>query len=306
MKKKAFITGGNGFLGRCLIKNLLKKNYQIYSPSSKQLNLLNKKKLFKLTKRFDKIFHLAAWTQAGDFCLKNSGSQWIINQEINTNIISWWRHLNPNAKMVIIGTSCCYDETKLHTEGNYLFSKPHESLQTYAMTKKMLLQGAISMQKQFGMKWICLVPSTLYGKNYEIKNKQLHFIFDLIRKILRGKYFNERVVLWGDGNQKRELIHVEDFVKNLIQVDRNHENKIINLGYGKSYPIKYFAKLICKFANYDFKKIVYDKSKYVGAKNKLLSIKKINKLNPSYKKNLISIENGIKDTVNWFEKKYFQ
>jgi len=39
----------------------------------------------------------------------------------------------------------------------------------------------------------------------------MHFIFDLIRKVLRGKYYGEEVVLWGDGTQERELIFVGDF-----------------------------------------------------------------------------------------------
>ena len=57
---------------------------------------------------------------------------------------------------------------------------------TYA-TKKMLLQGAISMQKQYNMKWLCVVPSTLYGSSYHEDDRQQHFIFDLINKILKGK-----------------------------------------------------------------------------------------------------------------------
>ena len=75
--------------------------------------------------------------------------QWIINQEINTNLIKWWSvNGNKNSKITIIGTSCCYDEMGSFNEENYLNEKPHNSLATYAMTKKMLLQGIISCQLQ--------------------------------------------------------------------------------------------------------------------------------------------------------------
>ena len=65
------------------------------------------------------------------------------------------------------------------------------------------------------------------------------------------------------------------------------------------YSIKYFAKENCRIANYEFDKIYFNKSKYVGAKSKKLSIKKIMKYNPSYKKKLIKINDGLLDMVNW-------
>ena len=50
------------------------------------------------------------------------------------------------------------------------------------MTKRMLYQGVRALNKQFGMKYLCLVPSTLYGPKYHLDGRQMHFIFDLIRK----------------------------------------------------------------------------------------------------------------------------
>jgi GDP-L-fucose synthase len=73
--KKIFITGASGFLGKFLVnqlKNKFKKNI-IYTPSSKECDLTKENSLIKFNKKFDTIFHLAAWTQAGDFCLKHPG-----------------------------------------------------------------------------------------------------------------------------------------------------------------------------------------------------------------------------------------
>ena len=53
------------------------------------------------------------------------------------------------------------------------------------MSKRILLIGQKAI-KQFGLKFLTLVPATLYGKGYDINNKE-SFIFDIIKKILKKK-----------------------------------------------------------------------------------------------------------------------
>jgi len=300
--KNIFVTGAAGFLGRFLVKEL-KKNYQVDSPSSVECNLLNFKDLKKIKKKYHYIYHLAAWTQAGDFCLKYPGQQWILNQQINTNLIIWWKNFQPQAKLIFIGTSCSYPEnTKKLTESNYMSGEPIESLYTYAMTKRMLLQGAIACQKEFNLKWLCFVPSTLYGPRYHTDGRQMHFIFDLITKIINGKLNKKKVTLWGDGNQKREIIHVEDFISAILFLVNKKNNEIINIGSGKEYTIKEFAKKICKILDYNFNKIYFDKKKYVGARSKKLDISKLKKYYRNYVRNNKKIDGGLRQTINWFLK----
>jgi len=110
----------------------------------------------------------------------------------------------------------------------------------------------------------------------------MHFIFDLIRKIIRAKEFGVDVFLWGDGTQKREIIHVDDFVETMILLSKTISNDIINIGYGEEFEISKFAKIICNKIDYDYNKIKFDTSKYVGAKSKCLSIKKIETILPNY------------------------
>lgn len=302
--KKVFITGSGGFLGKFLV-NELKKKKLIVAPSSIQCDLTKEKSLIKFNKKFNTIFHLAAWTQAGDFCLKHPGEQWLINQAINTNVLHWWKNYQPQAKLVFVGTSCSYPEKLPLIEKNYMKGEPIESLRTYAMTKRMLLQGAISLQKQFKLKWLSVVPSTLYGTNYHNDGRQMHFIYDLIKKIIRGKLYNEKVILWGDGNQVRELIYVEDFVKYLILLESKFSNKLINIGSGKGLSIKDLAKKISNYLEYDFNKIKFDINQYVGARSKVLNTKLINNIFPDFSKKLTNLDNGLKNVIDWFLKNRF-
>ena len=66
--------------------------------------------------------------------------------------------------------------------------------------------------------------------------------------------------------------------------------------------LRKFAETICKILNYDHKKIIYDKSKYVGALNKKINIKKIKKIIPAYQKNLTPLTMGLRETIKWYEK----
>jgi GDP-L-fucose synthase len=293
------VTGATGFLGTTLCNQLESNGHSLVRLNSQNADLTKYDSLTQFSDRqYDQIYHLAAWTQAGDFCLYHSGEQWIINQQINTNILAWWQRSQPQAKLICMGTSCAYDPQLELIEENYLVGKPIDSLFTYAMTKRMLYSGLIALQKQYGLQYLCAVPSTLYGSGYHTDGRQMHFIFDLIRKIMRGHLYDEPVILWGDGYQSRELVFIDDFVKILIGLTQTCENDIINIGAGEEFTIRHFAQLICKQIGYDFNRIQFDTTKYVGAKSKCLNTDKLKNLLPDL--TLTPLEIGLNNTIDWF------
>lgn len=295
------VTGASGFLGTALCLQLEAQGHEVVRLSSRNCDLTEQASLQRFNDRtYDQIYHLAAWTQAGDFCLCHPGEQWIINQQINTNVLVWWQRYQPQAKLIAIGSSCAYDPSLELEEANYLVGRPIESLFTYAMTKRMLYVGLLAFQNQFGLKYLYLVPSTLYGPGYHTDGRQMHFIFDLIRKIMRGKIYGEPVVLWGDGYQRRELVFIEDFIEIMNCLAAVHENDIINIGAGEEFTIRYFAQLICEQVGYDFNDIRFDTSRYVGAQSKCLVTKKLRNVVPDL--TATPLEIGLVKTIEWFWK----
>jgi GDP-L-fucose synthase len=275
--KRAFITGGGGFLGRTVTPLFRNAGWEVDAPCSKECDLRLAESLFARREPYDLILHLAAWTQAGDFCLHHPGEQWIINQQINTNLLAWWKDCQPQAKAVFIGTSCAYDPSLPLVEENYLLGEPIASLYVYAMTKRMLEIGARALAKQFGLSHMTLVPGTLCGTYYHEDGRQMHFIYDLARKIIHAKKTGEPAVLWGDGNQKREITAVSDFANVALALveSGNAWGELINLGAGRDHSIREFANEICRATDTSENLVSYDTSRYTGAKSKCLQVEKI-------------------------------
>lgn len=296
------VTGATGFLGTALCSELQVRGQRVVRLGSGNCDLTQSGSLNAFSDRkFEVIYHLAAWTQAGDFCLHHPAEQWLINQRINTNVLDWWQAAQPQAKLVCMGTSCAYAPDSDLTEENYLVGMPIESLFTYAMTKRMLYVGLQALQRQFGLKYLCLVPSTLYGPGYHVgvSGRQMHFIFDLIWKILSGKKNGTPIALWGDGYQRREIVFVADFVRATLELTSRCENDLINIGAGEEHSIRHFAELICREVGYDFGQVQFDTSRYVGARSKCLGVNKLRRLLPDFQQTPLDV--GLRRTIEWVD-----
>ena len=298
--KKVLVTGASGFLGTHLVKRLKQEKMQVFICNTKVANLLhyNNLEIFD-NEQFDYIFHLAVVQKAGDWSLTHTGDQWYYNQIINTNILRYWKDKQPQAKFISMGTSCSYAPNVHMKESNYLLGEPESSLYTYAMIKRLLQIGVQSFGDQYGLKWLCFIPSTLYGNNFHERDN--HFIFDFIKNCYQAKNNNIPFTIWGDGTVKRELIHVDDACNAMINL-LNYENEIFNLGSGQDYTINEFAKYVCDSYDYDYNLIQRDLSKYVGVKEKSLDIKKVTKCHTGRYIN-ISPKDGIKLVTEWYNNK---
>lgn len=292
------ITGGTGFLGRHLSKHI-PKNHNVHISNSIKGNLHDYEQFCSCFGdiRFDIIYHLAAKTKAGDYCLTHKGEQWIDNQLLNTNILRYWVEKQSQAKMICMGTSCMYQPSlQPLVEEDCMNGIPDPGLETYAFTKRMLLLGLRSISQQYGLEYIFFVPSTLYGPDFDPADS--HFIFDLVKKIHHGKHHGDEVTLWGDGYQRRELIYIDDVVRIMWEL-RHVSNEVVNLGTGQDNSIREFANQVCESVGYDPNKIVYDTSKYTGAKVKILSAEKVLSLMPK-SFNFTDLKTGVDNIVNYY------
>ena len=143
------------------------------------------------------------------------------------------------------GTSVSYspDNPRL-VEETYLVSNSDTNYIGYWAAKRHLLYGLQSLRKQYGMDYLYIVPSMIFGPGYDLKDIPWHFIYDIIFKLLHAKRSGTPAVLWGDGYQERELIYITDFVRFVESLLVSHV-PVINVGSGTGVSIRDLASRIC-------------------------------------------------------------
>ena len=301
--KNVSITGGKGFLGKHLIKLLTKKKpKKISIVDHKDYDLVDNNAVVRMYKdqKPDIVFHLAATVGGIGINQKNPGKFFYENAIMNLQVIHN-AYLNNVNKIISIGTVSVYPENSPtpFLEKNIWNGYPEETNAPYGIAKRIMHTHSLSYRKQYDFNSIMLILTNLYGPEDNFKKDTSHVIAALIRRFHEAKKNNEKkVTVWGNGNSTRDFCYIEDIASGIILAAENYnESEPINLASGREITIKEIATIIKKQVNYDGK-IVWDESMPMGPNRRNVSIelarKKIN-FDP-----VISLEKGIKKTVDWY------
>jgi GDP-L-fucose synthase len=284
LKSKIYVAGHKGLVGSAIIRKLKKKGYKnIIFRSKKQLDLKNQKKVYSFLKRNkpDFIF-IAAAKVGGIYSNDKYRAEFIFdNLSIQANIIHS-AYLCGIKNLIFLGSSCVYPRNcKQPIKESYLLTGELEKTNdAYAIAKITGLKMCESYNIQYKTNYKCLMPTNTFGPNdnYDVLNS--HFLPALIKKVHDLKLNNKKeLILWGNGLAKREVIYVDDLADACIFfMKKNFFGTILNIGTGKDFSIKQYAKTILnKIIPENKIKIKYDLSKPNGTPRKVLDIKLANK-----------------------------
>jgi GDP-L-fucose synthase len=295
------VAGATGLVGSAIVRELNATGKPNVGISSKDVDLLDRAATFKFVREFNPDVIIDAAARVGGIGANNAHPVDFLTQniQIQSNLMDA-AHEAGVKNLVFLGSSCIYPKNSAQPiKEEYLMTGELESTNSaYAIAKIAGLELIKSYRKQFGHKWISIMPTNLYGPNDNFDLQDSHVFPALIRKFVEAKETNApTVTLWGTGTPKREFLHVDDLAKAiLICLEKYDSDQHINIGSGEDLSIKELALKVSKATGFNGE-IIWDSTKPDGTPRKVLDVTKIKNLGwkPS-----ISLDEGIIQTVQWY------
>jgi GDP-L-fucose synthase len=274
-KSVIFVTGHRGLVGSAVVRRLKYFGYKrILTVDKKKLDLRNQQHVVNFFKknRIDAVIN-AAGTVGGIYANDNFKADFIYNNlSIQNNIIHSCFE-NKIKSLIFLGSSCIYPRNcKQPIKEKYLLTGELEKTnEPYAIAKIAGIKMCESYNFQHNTNYKCLMPCNLYGPNDNYNLKTSHFFPALIAKTFESKKKNKkRIVIWGSGRPKRELMYVDDLADACIYfIKKKTKEYLINVGTGLDMSILDYAKFILKKMDLKYK-IILDKSKPDGTPRKII------------------------------------
>jgi len=308
---KICVTGGAGFIGSHLAEKLLnlghnvividnlktgkRENIEKFLKNKKfefvKGSILDDKKLDKVMKDVDFVFHEAAKIDIGE-SVKNPINIYNTNALGTLNVLNF--SVKNEIKKIIFASSCAvYGDKKIPVKE----STPTNPQNPYAISKIVAESLIKDFHENYGIETVILRYFNIYGPKQSIEMKYAGVIPTFITRALK----NKNLLIYGDGKQTRDFTFVKDVVDANILAMKNKKvnEKIFNIGFGKDVSINELAEKIIKLTNSD-SKIIHKKSRIFDIKHSKANIslaKKLLRYKPKY-----DIKWGLKETINWFEK----
>jgi GDP-L-fucose synthase len=307
--KKVFVAGHAGLVGSSVCASL--EGYQLVTRTRAELDLEDRQKTtdFLMTEKPNYVV-LCAAKVGGIYANSTYPVEFLHNNlNIQLNVIEAAFKSGVD-KLIFMGSSCIYPRDCLQPiSENYLLTGPLESTnRPYALAKIAGIESCWSYNRQYGTKYIALMPTNMYGPcdNYHPENS--HVLPALIRRFHEAKNNKAKyVTVWGSGKPRREFLYSSELgvaVKFLLEMkDEDFDSLVssdvcplINVGTGEDLTIKELAELIRETVGYDGD-IIFDDTKPDGTPRKLLDVSKINALGWKAK---IKLKDGLKMAYNDF------
>jgi GDP-L-fucose synthase len=297
-----YVAGHRGMVGSALVRRLQAGGYQnIVTRTRQELNLLDQAgvRAFLRQERPDFIFLAAA--KVGGIHANNTYPADFLYQNlvIETNVIQAAREAGVE-RLMFLGSSCIYPrDCPQPIREDYLLTGSLESTnEAYAIAKIAGLKLCESYNRQYGTRYVSVMPTNLYGPNDNFDLATSHVVPALLRKIHEAKQANAASVqIWGTGTPRREFLHVDDMADACVHLmERDVGSGLYNVGLGTDVSIRELAETLMRVIGYEGA-LAFDASKPDGTPRKLLDVTRLGALGWSAKR---GFEAGLRDTYAWY------
>ena len=304
------VTGGSGLVG-CALQRTLQctehENYKYTFVSSSDYDLTS---MAETRKMFEKhspnyVIHLAACVGGLYKNMNNKVQMLEDNVDMNSNIVKCC-HIYKVNKLIACLSTCIFpdkttypiDETMIHD------GPPHHSNDAYAYAKRMLHIQCKAYREKYNDKFICIIPTNIYGPNDNFNLEDGHVLPSLIHRCYLAKEKGIDFEVKGTGSPLRQFIYVDDVADLIMWTLKNYDDEslILSVPEKDEVSIREVATSIAEKFDYA-DRIVFDDSfsdgQYKKTSDNSLLMNKI-----GYYK-FTTLEDGLTDTVSWFKRNYY-
>lgn len=299
---KIYVAGHRGMVGSGITRLLKSRGYDnVITRTHAELDLLNQAAVhdFLATEKPDYIFIAAA--KVGGIQANNIYRADFIYQNlmIECNLTHGAYQAGIN-NLMSLGSSCIYPrDCPQPIKEEYLLTGPLEQTnEPYALAKIAGIKLCENYNRQYGTKYVSVMPTNLYGPgdNYDLNNS--HVLPALIRKAHEAKLRKDpHLMVWGSGKPRREFLHVDDMARACVQLmEQDYDGSFVNIGCGNDITIRELVEEVVAVVGFEGE-LQFDTSKPDGTPQKLLDVSKANALGWKAE---IALRPGIQDAYKWF------
>ena len=301
---KIFVAGHRGMVGSALVRRLEAGGYaNLLRRTRAELDLLDQASVrdFLRSERPDYVIVAAA--KVGGIHANNVYRAEFLHQNlvIEANLIHASYEARVNGLM-FLGSSCIYPrDCPQPIREEYLLTGPLEQTnEPYAIAKIAGLKLCESYNRQYGTRYVSVMPTNLYGPNDNFDLETSHVLAALLRKAHEAKLRGAKnLVVWGSGAPMREFLHVDDMADACVfLLEHGVGDGLYNIGTGEDVTIRTLAETIKRIVGFTGA-IEWDRSHPDGTPRKLLDVSRMAALGWRAR---IGLEEGIRSTYAWYLK----
>lgn len=309
---KYLIAGASGLVGFHLLKLLKNQpgveviaasNSRITSVTGQnitavQANLMSVEYCDTLLANIDYVIAAAGVVASAPVLFADPVTPIRINLQLAINILeAAWRQRVKH--LVWISSTTAYPEgDDIFCEADMFTGEPPEKWWGIGNMTRFVEQYAKYIAKQAGHEFAVttLRPSMIYGENDHFSDKHAHFVPALLRRVVERK---NPVEIWGDGQQRRDLVHAEDVaIAALLTLSRNSDFRAYNIAAERCYSVKEVLDLLCELDGFENVNIQYRADKPQSSTSRRFSAQLI-----TYElgfKPKIDLREGLQRTLIWY------
>jgi GDP-L-fucose synthase len=300
---KIYVAGHAGLVGSAIVRKIEKDGIHTWVGATRsELNLLDRQSVYNYVKEISPDAVIIAAARVGGIHANNTYPVEFLteNLQIEMSLLDACHAANTQ-KVLFLGSSCIYPRLASQPiKEEYLLTGELEPTnESYALSKIAGIKLVQSYRREYGRKWISVMPTNLYGIGDNFHPENSHVLPAMIRRFHEAKISElSTVTLWGSGTPRREFLHVDDLANACMFLLEEYDAEIpLNVGCGVDITIKELAEIIAQVTGYQGS-IEWDSSKPDGTPQKLLDTSRINSLGW---KPTIPLEIGIQETYEWFK-----